>query len=164
MSINTAATVVVGRPRGDEEQAAAAVDDSGQDENCDNTNGEPPPKPLCQSSGAKGYILLLVSASLNFAAAWRLYENQDFFLHHDLADINWCVMLDNLSSFYDFVVLREEASAARIRFAIASACMTIIISGFVILCYFDCCTSLRRTLWPKVIDFTCSSFDSVSLC
>jgi hypothetical protein len=155
-SINTAATVVVGRSR-DVEEAAGVVNDSGQDQSADNTNGEPP-TPLCQSSRVKGYILLLVSAGLNFASAWRLHRKHDFFLRHDLADINWCVILDNLSSFYDFVALRRLESEARIRFAVAAACMTIIISGFVLLCYIDLCTSLRRTLWPKVIEFTLHFF------
>jgi hypothetical protein len=155
-SINTAATVVVGRSS-DVEEAAGVVNDSGQDQSADNTNGEPP-TPLCQSSRVKGYILLLVSAGLNFASAWRLHRKHDFFLRHDLADINWCVILDNLSSFYDFVALRRLESEARIRFAVAAACMTIIISGFVLLCYIDLCTSLRRTLWPKVIEFTLHFF------
>ena len=141
---------------GDVEEAAA--DDNAAEENGDNTSNDDsknnePPKPLCQSSRTKGYILLLVSASLNFEAVWRLYRKQDYFLHTDLEEINWCIVLDNLSSFYDFVLLRRLESDDDIRYAMAAACITIIISSFAILCHFDC-TRLGKTLWPKVIEFT----------
>jgi len=137
----------------------AAADDIAEEENGDNTStnddskNNEPPKPLRASSRTKGYILLLVSASLNFEAVWRLYRKQDYFLQTDLEEINWCIVLDNLSSFYDFVLLRRSESDNDIRYAMAAACITIIISSFAILCHFDC-TSLRKTLWPKVIEFT----------
>eukprot|EP00985_Skeletonema_marinoi_P010586 scaffold4958_cov145-Skeletonema_marinoi.AAC.28 len=136
---------------GDVEEAVADdnVEENGDDTSNDDSKNNEPLKPLCAGSRTKGYILLLVSASLNFEAVWRLYRKQDYSLHTDLEEINWCIVLDNLSSFYDFVLLRRMESDNDIRYAMAAACITIIISSFAILCHFDC-TSLRKTLWPKM--------------
>lgn len=146
-SIDTTATVVVGR-RDIEEAAAAVEDDSGPEEenDCDNTINDDSKKnerpPLCRSSRVKGYILLLVSAGINLEAVIRLFKKQNYFQNTNAADVNWCIVLDNLNSFYDFVIFRPSESDAAIRYAMAAASMTIIITFFVILC---------SSLWPKVI-------------
>ena len=145
-STSTSATVVAGCD--DVENAAAvAVGD-------DEKNGDCAPsedcEPLCQSSRVKGYILLLVSASFNFEAVARLTSKQEYFENKLVNEMDWCFVLDNISSFYDFVLMKRGDLDTKIRYAMAASGITIIISGFVIICYFDLLTSLRRTLWPKV--------------
>ncbi len=156
-STNTAATVVA--DCNDVENAAAAV--------CsDEENGDCSPsadcKPLCQSSRAKGYILLLVSASLNFEAVSRLTTKQEYFENKWVREMDWCIVLDNISSFYDFVLLKHGDFDTKIRYAMAASGMTIIISGFVLLCYFDQFTRLKKTVWPKVRIRTGTSFFVIS--
>ena len=157
-SVNTAATVVAADV---EEAAAAAADGAEENGNTPNDENESPePEHLCRSSRVKGYLLLLVSASLNFEAVLRLHRKQDYFEHTDIKDLDWCFVLDNPGSFLDFVVLRRLQSTPKIRYAMAASCMTIIISGFILLCYIDLFTILRKTLWPKVLDFILSLFSS----
>lgn len=153
-TINTAATAACA----DVEEAAAVSSmaangaNNSVDSNSNKNNDQP--SPLLQSSRLKGYILLLVTASLNFSAAYKLLKKQKKLQEEqeNLAKINWCIVLDNLGSFLDFSVLRHVETDASIRYAMAAPLMTVIISCFIILCYFDLCTSLRRTLWPKVIN------------
>lgn len=154
-TINTAATAACA----DVEEAAAVSSmaangaNNSVDSNSNKNNDQP--SPLLQSSRLKGYILLLVTASLNFSAAYKLLKKQKKLQEEEeenLAEINWCIVLDNLGSFLDFSVLRHVETDASIRYAMAAPLMTVIISCFIILCYFDLCTSLRRTLWPKVIN------------
>ena len=86
-SINTSATVVA-----DVEEASAAVDGAEENGNTptDETSSEPAvPEPLCRSSRVKGYLLLLVSASLNFEAVLRLQRRQGYFVNTDVKDMNW---------------------------------------------------------------------------
>mmetsp|Transcript_4321 Transcript_4321/g.7139 ORF Transcript_4321/g.7139 Transcript_4321/m.7139 type:complete len:314 (-) Transcript_4321:600-1541(-) len=147
-SINTTATVAA-----DVEEAAAAVDgaENGNTPNVENEPPEPVPE-LCRSSRVKGYLLLLVSASLNFEVVLRLHRKQDYFVNTDIKELNWCRVLDNpAGSFLDFVVLRRLSSKDKVRYAMAASCMTIIISGSAFLCSIDLFTILRKTLWPKVL-------------
>ena len=144
-STNTAVTVI---PECDDiENAAAAVGDDEQNGDCSSSADC---KPLCQSSRVKGYILLLVSASLNFEAVARLNNKQEYFENKSVREMDWCIVLDNISSFYDFVLLKRGDFDTKIRYAMAASSMTIIISGFVVLCYFDQFTRLKKTVWPKV--------------
>ena len=86
-SINTSATVVA-----DVEEASAAVDGAEENGNTptdENEASEPVPEPLCRSSRVKGYLLLLVSASLNFEAVLRLHRRQGYFVNTDVKDMNW---------------------------------------------------------------------------
>jgi len=147
-STSTAATVVAGGNDNDVENAASvAVGDDEVNEDCAPSADC---EPLCRSSSVKGYILLLVSASLNFEAVVRLSRTKETFTNESLTEIDWCSVLDNLGSFYDFVLIKRGDLDAKIRYAMAASGMTIIISGFVILCYFDLFTGLGKTLWPKV--------------
>eukprot|EP00986_Skeletonema_menzelii_P017581 scaffold20570_cov148-Skeletonema_menzelii.AAC.2 len=154
-SINTTATVAA-----DVEEAAAAVDgaENGNTPNVENEPPEPVPE-LCRSSRVKGYLLLLVSASLNFEVVLRLHRKQDYFVNTDIKELNWCRVLDNpAGSFLDFVVLRRLSSKDKVRYAMAASCMTIIISGSAFLCSIDLFTILRKTLWPKFITYTVYRF------
>ena len=141
-STSTAATVIAGC---DDVENAAAVT-VGDDEE----NGDCCEPLLCQSSRVKGYILLLVSAGLNFEAVVRLNKKQEYFENKPVNEMEWCIVLDNISSFYDFVLMKRGDFDTKIRYAMAASAMTIIISGFVILCYFDQFTRLKKILWPKV--------------
>ena len=149
-SVNTTDTVVA-----DDVQEAAADENIEANNNDSKDKDDEPPKPLIQSSRLKGYILLLVSASLNLGALVNIHRKQEEIqgtIRAELADVlNWCVVLDDLSSVLNFIVFRSNPEdQALMRYAIAAACITVIISGFVILCYFDLCTILRRKLWPKM--------------
>lgn len=146
-SINTAATVVA-----DVEDASAAVDGAEENGNTPNNENEASdvPQPLCRSSRVKGYLLLLVSASLNFEAVLRLHRRQGYFVNTDVKDMNWCLVLSNPSSFLEFLVMYRLNSDSEIRYAMAASCITIIISSFILLCHIDLVTGLRKTLWPKV--------------
>ena len=148
-SINTSATVVA-----DVEEASAAVDGAEENGNTPNNENEMAsesvPEPLCRSSRVKGYLLLLVSASLNFEAVLRLHRRQGYFVNTDVKDMNWCLVLSNPSSFLEFLVMYRLDSDSEIRYAMAASCITIIISSFILLCHLDPVTSLRKTLWPKV--------------
>ena len=147
-SINTAATVVA-----DVEDASAAVDGAEENGNTPTDEieaSESVPEPLCRSSRVKGYLLLLVSASLNFEAVLRLHRRQGYFVNTDVKDMNWCIILGNPSSFLEFLVMYRLNSDSEIRYAMAASCITIIISSFILLCHIDLVTGLRKTLWPKV--------------
>ncbi len=145
----TTETVVV-----DVEEATADKNvEVNENDSKEDDGDEPPTVPLIQSSRMKGYILLLVSASLNLSALYKLHSQKEEFLlkRDELGSINWCMVLDDISSFFDFVVMKKQTEdLVSLRYGIAAACMTVIISCFVVLCYFDFCTILRRKLWSKM--------------
>lgn len=144
----TTETVVV-----DVEEATADKNvEVNENDSKEDDGDEPPTVPLIQSSRMKGYILLLVSASLNLSALYKLHsQKEEFLLRDELGSINWCMVLDDISSFFDFVVMKKQTEdLVSLRYGIAAACMTVIISCFVVLCYFDFCTILRRKLWSKM--------------
>lgn len=124
-----------------------------ENDNKENDGDESPTVPLIQSSRMKGYILLLVSASLNLSSLYKIHsqKEEDLLKRDELGSINWCMVLDDISSFFDFVVMKKQTDdLVSLRYGIAAACMTVIISCFVVLCHFDLCTIFRRTLWSKM--------------
>ncbi|KAL9179778.1 hypothetical protein ACHAXT_007748 [Thalassiosira profunda] len=114
--------------------------DSTPADNDDDASSAATPVPLHHSTRLKGYMTLLVSAIYNYIAA-----------HDNLSDTtagvmsNMCIYYDNLGN----LVETPLRSAERVRFAMATSMITIIVTCAIILAHFDFCTPLRKSLWPK---------------
>ena len=99
-----------------------------------------PEPPLYQSPRLKGYIALLSSAVYNYISA------KDQTLSLEDQPVDWCL------AQYDLGVLLEDPrpDMSRVRYAMAAAVITIMITCVVIFIHLISITGLGNKLWSKV--------------
>ena len=129
-------------------QDRPSLDASNNEENEDCTN---PVAPLIESPRLKGYITLLSSSVYNYISA------KDQTLTVADQPIDWCL------AQYDLGRLVEDPrpNAARIRYAMTAAVITIMITCAVIFIHFISITGLGNNLWIKVRVYSYAHFLSM---
>ncbi|KAL7531553.1 hypothetical protein ACHAXR_006752 [Thalassiosira sp. AJA248-18] len=108
----------------------------------DDNSFSSPPAPLHHSSRLKGYITLLVSALYNYMAAAAKHHGAEVKFLTTL-----CIDFDDLKHNTD--IPTGTTTSSRLKFSMACSMITVIITCAIILCHFDFCTPLRKSVWPK---------------
>lgn len=142
--------------------AAGEGGDSSGDDDGNASDGLPP---LHKSSRIKGYFTLFVFALYNYIAASAkaaaVEESEN--LSQDLMSNNtteyeydakaaivesdmWCLYMDDLGSLIELPLV----SPRRLGYSMACSMITLIVVGWILLFHLDCCTPLRKSVWPKV--------------
>ena len=113
--------------------------DSNPNEAADSLQTHPTP-PLYESPRLKGYITLLSSSVYNYISA------RDQTLSLEDQPVDWCL------AQYDLGILLEDPrpDMSRLRYAMAAAVITIMITSFVIFIHLVSITGLGNKLWSKV--------------